>query len=305
MEMEVIQGIGSGPNAVYMPPNPVLPPPSTPLPNTPLPGRSSVADGLEVSSGGWNIETFGEYVAIAGKTLDNLGVTLPGAQGLNLAGLSSAMASGATIGALLGGPAAPLAALIGAAVAVALYVIGVFLASGGGTYSNAGPGVHAWATDRASSKFIDWTKSQFDGKVPYQTVREAAKAYLLWTVYEYGAVYVTGTGSRWYSGKLDERILQDYAPNNTDAAARELYRELGVDYDATRAIRIEMGDISPRLVAHLKAVITLPNGTQVNGPLIGANTVDAPNPGSMGDNTTGLLTAGAILAGAYAISKSS
>lgn len=290
MEVEVIRGIGAGPEPT---PNPIDP--SAPLPaDTPIPAGRVIEQGVAVSTGGFRVDAMAEWVGknewlvAQGKSL------LPGAAGVDVGGLFKALAAGAAVGVSFGG----VGAAVGAVVAVVVFLLKSGIFSGGaGAWSASGPGVHEWFTAYGQQDFLNYVRSLADGKAPFATVADAARAQLLWWLETYGAV-LTGGGA-FYSGVQD--ALYVGAVGGAGAAA-QLYKDVGVDWASTKRLRDEMSDQRANgIVCHYKAVETWRLGAEQ------VTVDDTPNLNvlpSPGDVRAELLGGAAAVGAAFAALRS-
>lgn len=255
--------------------------PGTNIPaGQPLPPGTSVAQTVATFTNGFNAETFLGWINTfdAATKQPNVQAVVP--QGVDFSGLASMAAAGASAGAAIGG----VGAIVGAVAATVAWVAQnwnrLFGAQTPPHYANAQ--VHAWATAYLPQAVLDWSRAN-DPNVQFQSISQMAQACLCYWLETGGLVVVAGMGTRLYSGVLDDTYI-----NALGVDPNEFYRPLGVNYQATRALRVNTGNRDQRHVAQYKAEITLPD--------------DAQDQASTGTGAV-LVVGGLIAAGAYLAAK--
>lgn len=205
--------------------------PGTNLPiSQPLPAGSTVATELEQTVR-WDPQKALEFLGTAAeaqKQAAQIGIELPG--GIDFGRLAAAMSAGAAAGALAGG----VGAIVGAAVGL-VYAVWTMFANSGQSTTYANAEVHNWATRYAPQAFIDDALAA--GTNTWTTIPQIARAVLLWWLERDNVVLMDYTSS-WYNGEPDGAYINSAGGN---AAVADMYKQVGVDYWATRNARQDQG----------------------------------------------------------------
>jgi hypothetical protein len=206
--------------------------PDTDIPlSQPLPAGATVETTL-VKTDRWNPDKFQTYLKVANQVvnvLERTGAMKGIPSGLDIGEALSYIATGAGIGATFGG----IGAVVGAAVGLVLYAVNYIIRSGSGPVGPyANQQVAWWAGQFAEQAFVDWAVQNEVNT--WGSTQDICRAQMVWWVETFGVAITAGTGGKFYSQKPDD-IYIGYC-GGEDAAA-ELYKQLGIDYYATKAAR--------------------------------------------------------------------
>jgi hypothetical protein len=207
--------------------------PDTDIPlSQPLPAGATVATTVKQVER-WDADQFQNYLKVANQAVNVLERTglmtgIPG--GIDIGEALSFIATGASIGAAGG----PVGAAIGAAVGLVLYAVKYITASGSGPVGPyANPQVAWFAEGFIEQEFVDWSISNETNT--WGSIKDIARAQMLWWVEKYGVALTAGTGGKWYN-QIPDDIYIGYAGGPT--AAADLYKQVGINYDATKQARL-------------------------------------------------------------------
>jgi len=273
--------------------------PNTDIPTSqPLPAGATV-DTILVTNDRWNENDATQFLAQAGTILQQaqtLGIDLPG--GINYQEALASISSAAAIGTAIPG----VGTIAGAAAGLIIYAVKFIRDSGGGNgpYPNAQTAM--WAQNFAEQSFVDWAAENETNT--WNTIQDMAKAQLLYWLERWGCVIVyyppTGPGANLRGAKfynnIPDLIYIGYAGG--DAAVRDLYKQAGVDYDATREARIAANNGGYDINVQYKMKVNVPERTP-------GRTDQEPPRTEDKDNTTALVVGGLVVAGVVALSSQS
>lgn len=238
--------------------------PGTNLPAAqPLPPGATVDTTVELGER-WDPEsamrTIGT-IAEAEKQLGAAGIIKP--SGVNFQELAASVMAGAGVGTLFG---PGIGTAVGAIVGLFAYGFKWINNRPGAadvTYPNAPDSVRMWATNFAQQAYIQ--ASVAAGRNTWGTIQEMAQGQLLWWLETYGVVITSGGASKFYNG-IPDQLFIGYAGGDAEVAA--LYKPMMVDYNATKAARLEMGvnNTSPWNVTMMyKSTVILPGQVDNDG----------------------------------------
>lgn len=214
--------------------------PNTDIPTSqPLPAGSTV-DTILVTNNRWNENDATQFLAQAGTVLnqaEQLGVELPG--GVNYREALSSITAGAAIGTAIPG----VGTIAGAAAGLIVYAVKFIQESGSGNGPYPNTQTAMWAQNFAEQAFVDWAVQNQTNT--WNSIPDMARAQLLFWLERWGCVLVlypeTGPGAAlrgasFYNG-IPDIIYMGYAGG--ESMVRDLYKQAGVDYDATKQARID------------------------------------------------------------------
>jgi len=287
-EAVYIRGIGQGPETLDV----RWPGTNAPV-GQPLPPGSNVSTVLTESEDGWDPNQAVNFLvqadAAAGQ-LERIGVNLPA--GIDFGRAAASIATGAAMGSVVPG----VGTVAGAIAGLGLYVVAFIQASGSGLGPYPNQQTAAWAQAFAEQAFIDWAvenETNTWGSIP-----DMARAQLLFWLERWKCVLVaypeTGPGANlrgasFYNGVPDLLYL-GYCGG--DAVVRDLYKQAGVDYEATRQARIEANTTDYKLVVQYQLKVAVPNAAV---PGRGPQTPFRIGPDDIVSPGWGTLAAGAVV----------
>jgi hypothetical protein len=288
-EAVYIRGIGQGPETLDV----RWPNTNTPV-GQPLPPGSNVSTVLTESEDGWDPNQAVNFLvqadAAAGQ-LERIGVNLPA--GIDFGRAAASISTGAALGSVVPG----VGTVAGAIAGLGLYVVEFIQASGSGNGPYPSGPVAMWAQNFAEQAFVDWAVQNEANT--WGSIEDMARAQLLFWLERWKCVLVlyppTGPGAQlrgasFYNG-IPDLIYIGYCGG--DAAVRDLYKQAGVDYEATRQARIEANTTDYKLVVQYQLKVAVPNAAAPGrGPQEPPRGGGADEKGSIG---VGTLAAGAVV----------
>lgn len=278
--------------------------PNTNIPTSqPLPAGSTVATTVERTTR-FDEAKAAEYLQLAGKALqqaETIGIEVP--NGIDFTQALAMISAGAGIGAIGG----PIGVGIGAAVGLITYAI-TWLQGNGGNTTYPNQQVAFWAQHHAEQAFVDWAVQNQTNT--WSTIEQAAQAQLLYWAERWNCILVAyrdqnqvywpaGDGQAKFYNGIPDMIQIGWAGGNEKVA--ELYKQIGVDYYATRDMRIAAQNAGYDITAQYKMNVTVPRGQADD-----TRNPDGSNTGTDGDgdNTAAIVVGVAALAAVALSSRS-
>jgi hypothetical protein len=289
-EAVYIRGIGQGPETLDV----RWPNTNTPV-GQPLPAGSTVSTQLIENEDGWDPNQAVNFLVqadAAASQLSRIGVQLP--NGIDFGRAAASIASGAALGSVVPG----VGTVAGAAIGLGLYVVEFIQASGAGLGPYPDQQTAWWAQAFAEQAFVDWAVEHETNT--WGSIQDMARAQLLFWLERWKCVLVaypeTGPGANLrgasFYNSVPDLLYLGYAGG--EAAVRDLYKQAGVDYDATRQARIEANTTDYKLVAQYRIKLDVPGG------VVPGRTPQEPPRGG-GADTKSSLGVGALAAGAVVL----
>jgi hypothetical protein len=257
-----------------------------PAPGQPLPAGATVTSVTDTSTSGFDVNKYVGWITAIDTVSKQVNTVQKGIipSGVNFGTLASMVAAGAAAGAALAG----VGAAVGAVVAAVAWVAQNWKAitGTGQPHTNFANGnIHYWATQYMPQEYLDWARDTY-GTPHFTSIEQMASGVLAFWLEKYGVVLTATTGTKFYSGVWDATYIEGLAPGGNiqarEAAAAKLYASLGVDYNATRDVRLATGNVDQKHIVQFKALVTTPAAFGLNPEL------------EYGDDSNAGLVVGAI-----------
>lgn len=240
--------------------------PGTDIPvGQPLPAGASIDQVIDIEPNGFNAGKFVAWADAFAQAAQRPELKAVVPQGVNFVDLASRMASGASAGSLV--PPPGVGALIGAVVMAFVWIAQNWrnLFGGGTPPHYATPQVHDWATKYLPQAVLDWARDA-DPNMQFGSISQMAQMTLIYWLETYGAVIVKGQQTSFYSGKPDDVYI-----NALGQDPQKFYQGLGVNYQATKALRTTTGNKDQRHLAQYSVKVQAPGSTDLGAlPLLAA-----------------------------------